>query len=167
MCTEWLTVQNVVILLMKLNGTSNWDIWKEWICIFNFNFKKKNHQLTLNDYDIHLKSLLENEFHQATVKDLISYTEHIYFKLKSLPIYPDGIEKEDAQRRIDSLKQCLQYAIEEYDDWLNEVNNYIDENKDKFEFYSGYRTGEREYPPMSYEIIDDTVRFQCMRDGRW
>lgn len=87
--------------------------------------------------------------------------------MKSFPIYPDGKENELAQRRIDSLKQCLQYAIEEYDEWLNEVNNYIEENKDKFEFYSGYRTGERNYPPMSYEIIDDTVRFQCMRDGRF
>ena len=87
--------------------------------------------------------------------------------MKSLQIYPEGIEKDDAKRRIDSLKQCLQYAIEEYDEWLNEVNNYIDENKSKFEFYSGYRTGDRNYPPMSYEIIDDTVRFQCMRDGKW
>lgn len=129
-------------------------------------FKKKN-QPTFNDYDMHLKYLLENEFHQANVKDLRSYTSRIYFKLKSLPIYPDGKEKELAQRRIDSLKQCLQYAIEEYDEWLNEVNNYIDENKSKFEFYSGYRTGDRNYPPMSYEIIDDTVRFQCMRDGRF
>ena len=135
------------------------------MCIFNF--KKKNHQPILNDYDLHLKLLLENEFHQATIKDLKSYTSRIYFKLKSLPIYPDGIEKEDAQRRIDSLKQCLQYAIEEYDEWLNEVNNYIDDNKSKFEFYSGYRTGERNYPPMSYEIIDNTVRFECMRNGRW
>ena len=87
--------------------------------------------------------------------------------MKSLPIYPDGIEKEDAKNRIKSLQTCLQYAIEEYDDWLNEVNNYIDDNKSKFEFYSGYRTSEREYPPMSYEIIDDMVRFECMRDGRW
>ena len=83
-----------------------------------------------------------------------------------MPVYPDGEEKELAQRRIDSLKQCLQYAIEEYDDWLNEVINYIDENKDKFEYYNGYMTGERNYPPMSYEIIDDTVRYNCiMRPG--
>lgn len=137
---------------------------KEWIYIFNF--KKKNQQPIFNDYDLHLKYLLENEFHQSTVKDLKSYTQRIYFRQKSLPVYPDGEEKRLAQQRIDSLKQCLQYAIEEYDDWLNEVNNYIDENKSKFEFYSGYRTGERNYPPMSYEIIDDTVRYNCiMRSG--
>ena len=134
--------------------------------IYIFNFKKHKNQPAFNDYDVHLKNLLENEFHQATVQDLKSYTIRIYFKLKSLPVYPDGIEKEDAQQRINSLKQCLQYAIEEYDDWLNDVNNYIDENMDKFEFYKGYRTGDRDYPPMSYEIIDDTIRYDCiMRPG--
>lgn len=131
-----------------------------------FNFKKKNNQPTLNDYDLHLKSLLENESHQANIKDIKSYTKRIYFRLKSLPIYPEG-EQEGAQRRINSLQQCLHWALEDYDKWYANITAYIEEHIDDFEFYSGYRTGERNYPLMSYEIIDDTVRFQCMRDGMW
>lgn len=86
--------------------------------------------------------------------------------MKSLPIYSDG-DREGAQRRINSLQQCLHYALKDYDEWYVNVTTYIEEYMDKFEFYSGYRTGEREYPPMSYEIIDDMIRFECMRDGRW
>ena len=111
----------------------------------------------LNDYDYHLKYLLESEYAQTARKDIVHYTKRIYFKQKSLPVYPEGKERDLALKRIQSNQTCLQYAIEEYEEWLNEINNYIQENIGKFEFYSGYKTGERVYPPMSYEIIDQTV----------
>ena len=127
-------------------------------------FKKKN-QPTFNDYDTHLKYLLEDEYHTSTVKDLRQYASQIYFKQKALPVYPEGDEHDSALRRIKSCQLCLQYAIEEYDEWYAKVTQYIDENMSKFEYYHGYQTGDRNYPPMSYEIIDNTVRFDCMRDG--
>ena len=129
--------------------------------IYTFNFKKKN-QPTLNDYDWTLKLLLEDSYHQSTLKDLKSYVIKIYFRQQALPVYPQGEEYNSALNRIKSNQQCLQYAIEEYDEWYSKVTNYIDENMDKFEFYKGYKTGDRNYPPMSYEIIDDTVRYDCI-----
>lgn len=117
---------------------------------------------------MHLKYLLEDEYNQSTIKDIKRYTNQIYFKLKSLPIYPEGEEYNQALKRIKSKQQCLQYAIEEYDEWYAKVTQYIDENMSKFEYYHGYQTGDRNYPPMSYEIIDATVRFDCiMRHGLW
>ena len=134
--------------------------------IYTFNFKKNN-QPTLNDYDWTLKSLLEDEYHQSTVRDLKAYTIKIYFKQQALSVYPEGEEREYALNRIKSNQACLQYAIEEYDEWYFKVTNYIDENISKFEYYKGYRTGDRNYPPMSYEIIDNTVRYDCiMKQGR-
>lgn len=134
--------------------------------IYTFNFKKNN-QPTLNDYDWTLKSLLEDEYHQSTVRDLKAYTIKIYFKQQALPIYPEGEEREHALTRIKSNQSCLQYAIEEYNEWYSKVTNYIDENMSKFKYYSGYQTGDRNYPPMSYEIIDNTVRYDCiMKQGR-
>ena len=117
---------------------------------------------------MHLKYLLEDEYHQSTVKDIKQYTNRIYFKQKSLPVYPEGEEHDLALSRIKSNQICLQYAIEEYDEWYAKVTQYIKENMSKFEYYHGYQTGDRNYPPMSYEIIDNTVRFDCiMRHGIW
>lgn len=120
-------------------------------------FKKKKNIDIMNTYDFHLKFLFEDERHLLNVKHLKSYTRQIYFKLKSLPIYPDGIEKDLAQKRIQSIQNCLQYAIDEYDQWFEEVITYIDTNIDNFEYYKGYKTGEMKSPQMSFNIIDETI----------
>lgn len=112
---------------------------------------------------MHLKCLLEDEYHQSTVRDIKQYTNRIYFRQKSLPVYPEGEEHDLALSRIKSNQICLQYAIEKYNEWYAKVTQYIEENMSKFEYYHGYQTGDRNYPPMSYEIIDNTVRFECMK----
>jgi len=134
--------------------------------IYIFNFKKKTAQANLNEYDLHLQCLLNNEFHKTNIKDIESYVTRIYFKQKSLPVYPEGPEHVAAQKRIESLQTCLLYAIADYDEWYEKVVTYIDNNLSKFDFYHGYQTGERMYPPKSYEIIDNVVRYNCiMRYG--
>ena len=128
-----------------------------------FNFKKKKTGPQYNDYDLTLKSMLDSQ--PNLIKELRSYAAKVYFKQKSLSVYPEGEEYNLALNRIKSNQICLQYAIEEYDEWYARVTQYIDENMDKFEYYHGYQTGDRNYPMMSYEIIDNTIRFECMRDG--
>ena len=119
--------------------------------------KKKSKELIKNEYDIILSTMLDELFSRSIMDDLKYYAKIVYIRQKSLPVYPEGEEYDAALNRLKSNQKCLQYSIEEYDEWYARVTNYIEENMYKFDYYHGYQTGDRVYPLMSYEIIDNVV----------
>jgi len=122
-----------------------------------FTFRKKYQPPKKNKYDITLSTMLDNIYAQSIISDLKRYARAIHLKQKSLSVYPEGQDRDLALCRIKSNQQCLQTAIKEYDEWHDKVTHYIVDNVNQFEYYSGYKTGERMLPPASYEIIDNAV----------
>lgn len=115
--------------------------------------KKKNYADTSADFQLKelyaLLSVLEDEF-RATIKKIIRKKEIIAF-------YPNGADKDKAIRAYHFEQQYLLILVGKYDYLREEINNFLDNNKETRRTTAGYgRITQSSHDKI--EIIYDIIK---------
>ena len=117
-------------------------------------FKKKKQQ-EHNEYDQHLKALLDDPNREYASSQIRDFTKRILLRQKVLPVYPEGKYKEQVWKEIENLQDCLLHYISDYEEWYNRITSYMFAHIDDFNYYKDWIRAD--WPLTAQDIIENTV----------